>query len=537
MEKRLLWIVKDARSKHLSRSSRAEEAKIRHHVQRRQSALEQDYSLDVRLLTSPKAIHAELRNPERRGLQFFVERTAPEWSGWQDEHFWNILVIQVSQHHRAVVHGLIAIASYHEASLIRSEGAEQTASQRCFALSQFAKALGIASRANDASSPANLICCVILASLQAYNEDYQFYRLLRSGRALLEDTDEHWQPRQAADISTVQESVRPLFSRMHERLCMMGDQHAALAYSVRNTKRRRRCLSTSIPTTFAELRAARDCLEAILDWSHDQVFDTLAQSTAYSFFRSILTERISRWQQALDLSKLPVPQTLTLGAINAVILLSTLSLDPLQETAFDAHVDDFSRIMDMVESLPLEHQHRPMRISFGIDGGLLDIVAFVASRCREPIVRCRALIWLETFPRYEGERLSTESAVIAKLWNGLETETALSGATQKIDTANDVPELARRRLLRGERYTVPGFLKLNFGRSAYIASTANSNEDEIWLDIANAANLGSQRPSVLKLDVLPDVIFEPGHAAFLDQVACTYHHMWTEKFYFPIPKV
>ncbi|KAL3439771.1 hypothetical protein BJX65DRAFT_71810 [Aspergillus insuetus] len=51
---------------------------------------------------------------ETRAFQFFYERTVPSLSGYCGSAFWNRLVLQVSQHEKSVWHALIALGSLHE---------------------------------------------------------------------------------------------------------------------------------------------------------------------------------------------------------------------------------------------------------------------------------------------------------------------------------------------------------------------------------------------------------------------------------------
>ena len=97
MKKELLWITKDASSEELSRSARAEETQIRQHVQRTRvesndtKRRPRGHRALVPLPLPAPAI--DLNAAEKRSLSYFIQRTGPDWCGWQDDDFWNGLVL------------------------------------------------------------------------------------------------------------------------------------------------------------------------------------------------------------------------------------------------------------------------------------------------------------------------------------------------------------------------------------------------------------------------------------------------------------
>ena len=258
METQILWIVKNTRSEHLSRSSKSEEAKIRHHVQRRRLAAWRHRHRVARISTSFDPCCADLQPDERRSLQFFIQRTGPEWCGWQDGHFWNVLALQASQNDSAIVHGLVAIAGCHEYTLSPADS-NRAAQLRKLTSQQYANAFSVASNVNNMTYCTSLISCVILTSLQTYyRRDYQFYRLLRSGRAMIEEVGKFEGSLSISTHCLVNESVRPLLDRLHARLCMMGDQFAALAHSIQHRKSQKQIKAElpPVPSLFINLRSA-----------------------------------------------------------------------------------------------------------------------------------------------------------------------------------------------------------------------------------------------------------------------------------------
>jgi len=156
----LLWVNKDSSSTHLSRSSKAETARIRAHVQhlsiqsrqRRKSAppprttRTSSKSVSEDECSTPADIEWSENEPtedeikrlpkqtqdswilpssvltwlpgatseEKRSFLFFLRRTAQEWSGYRDVSFWNVLVPQASAAHQSIFHSVTALGALHE---------------------------------------------------------------------------------------------------------------------------------------------------------------------------------------------------------------------------------------------------------------------------------------------------------------------------------------------------------------------------------------------------------------------------------------
>ena len=540
MNKHFLWITKDSNSKQLSHSSRPEESRIRHHVQRNriESMKRERRSRNVQVPTPLNPSVVNLKPGEQRSLSYFIHRTAPEWSGWQDSGFWNGLALQAGQQDQAIAHGLIAIAAWHERSSTPSNSA-LAPQLRQLASSQYSRALALVCTSNELTYSASLISCVILASLQSYSGNYQEYRLLRSGMAMLEEVHKVGvtsdQQNFGAAHGTISREISDLINRLQERLCMMGDLPAALAYSVqyRTAQSHPKRDLPLIPTSFYTLRHARDCIESILNWGHDHVIEFQSSPATWNSFSDLLQEYIEQWEGALNATNFANTPNhhlhlLQISALNGEVLL--LSYSAQEETAYDSYASVFRRIMHLITHIPSPNVYCG-RVSFGIDCSLIDVVAFVGTRCREPTIRRSALDWLQNSPRFEGERLSSDTAEIVQAWIDLEEP-------ELVYSSADTPESRRRRLLVGERYHAQRVVKLLFSSSPYVPA-AGAQVDVVWVrtdmqtDLMEADMVVcSERMPI----ITPDVIIGPSHAAFLDRKKGMYHHLHTTTFHFPIPR-
>ena len=351
MEAQFLWVIKTPKSTYLSRSSRMEEARIRHHVQRQQSRVLRDQKEEFPMLITPRLWELKLNREEKRSLGFFIHRSVPECAGWQDEYFWSTLVLQACSQDPAVVHGLVAIAAWHEFSFISPSDGKAADLQRLLA-SQHSKAFSLACTAKGLTHSTSLISCIVLASLQSHQGDYQTFRLIRSGLAIVQEVNMlNGLRHMHISRSFINDSVRPLIERLRESLCTMTDQPAALSSSIKQAEMQDRPKQhlPLVPARFKTLRHARDSLEAILKWGHDHVLASHSCVMASEFYHSLLSERIQYWGCSLDNSGLPRPSLLHIAALNGLILLSTFN--SRQEMAFDIHIPIFRRIMEFASQL------------------------------------------------------------------------------------------------------------------------------------------------------------------------------------------
>ncbi len=154
----------------------------------------------------------------------------------------------------------------------------------------------------------------------------------------------------------------------------------------------------------------------------------------YSSFaeqRQIHLARFRQWQAAfrpfLNWARTPEGKA-DLAAATALQLhwkaiYTALVADHFQgETCYDAHVDDFQEVVDLAERLiPCEgaddDQTKP---KYTFDGSFILSVYAVALKCRDPIIRRRAIALLESRPRREGIMDSALSARISTIQMNIE---------------------------------------------------------------------------------------------------------------------
>jgi hypothetical protein len=107
---------------------------------------------------------------ERRALEFFFHRTAPQLSGLYSSSFWSGCVLQFSLNEPAVRHAMIAVsAMYEEESLIGYSPCAGTEAHQAFVLQSYNKAIHSliqASSANPESVRLPVMVAIIFVCLE-----------------------------------------------------------------------------------------------------------------------------------------------------------------------------------------------------------------------------------------------------------------------------------------------------------------------------------------------------------------------------------
>ena len=103
---------------------------------------------------------------EKRGFNYFLNKTAPELSGYYDSSFWEILLPQASMAEPALRHTIVGIGSLHESFANGRLDYSPDSIERSFAIKQYIKAISHLRRslAAGAQEPlAALMSCILFA--------------------------------------------------------------------------------------------------------------------------------------------------------------------------------------------------------------------------------------------------------------------------------------------------------------------------------------------------------------------------------------
>nr|POE63722.1 hypothetical protein CFP56_04625 [Quercus suber] len=474
------------------------------------------------------------RPDERSRLAFFELRTSQDWSGWQDAPFWKTLVLPLSHQSRAVARSLIALSALHESIEVADESYR---SRLCYMSSSHGDRMIKEIASSDITYFEALVSCVIVLCFQSIQGSKSSFRLLRSGLRLLEQRKDRVS---VGEEDLIRSHVRPIFDLLCCRPSRMGDLPGSLVLSVRHLRSQTvdgcRPSRPTVPAGFQTTLEARDCLQRILDWGHDTVEPCYSHDpSAYSFTQSLRQLRLL-WETAVQ----TIPrQGTVLGSSNidkasrllraacilGYILLQTF--DTQQEVVYDDYLSDFDTILDLVEEAVSSPDSRSHDISFGIDGGLVDMIKFVGVKCRDPAIRRRALWMLCSRGRAEGDRIASTPGEILKIHIDLEERRF------PVSSCEDVPESNRWRLLVGHQLFRERKIELFF-----IASPYEPGPDAI----VEKRQISLPGPFEEPLDdstssVTPDTIFGSGYVEYLDDRASQqYFRLDLERFRFLIPR-
>ena len=441
MPQDLLWVHKDAQSKRLSQSEKLEEALIRRHVQQpgrphatwKQSTSRsnnnpraQRKSRDSKERSTrgdrsiPRSISPQtvvLTPAERRSFGYFMHCAGGDyWAGWRDAYFWQQLVPQIAQSSAPVMHGLLALSTFHENAVGAAQSAEVAARQSH--LMQIAKAVSSARKlGGDANLIQHLMTSIVLCCVLQLDRHREAVGFLRAATLMLQQSTSQL-PSDEVDI--IENSLRPGVGLLCNSFCRTPEASTAFMLSVQRHR-----LSASvdeppiprIPTSFQRLGEAAHCLGRMLKWAHDTV-PIGRQPGVWPTFRELRRS----WLKALDATSIDAThrgsinsrKLLRLASIYGLIIIETFN--SIEVTIYDQYHAQFVEILDLAtEVCALPNACAWMfakRVASlgGVDNGLISMLSFVGAKSRDTVVRQRVLDLLYSSRRVEGNRLASVTA-------------------------------------------------------------------------------------------------------------------------------
>lgn len=480
-----------------------------------------------------------LDSQELRSLVFFCQRTGPEWSGWRDASFWNKLILQACHLNRSVLHGVVAMGALHESSEVDGESDERSNLQQ-LALHQSSKASRMAME-TAVSDIATLISCIIFICLQNLQDSHTAYQLLRSGHSLINDIDERLLSGDMvlsdSEMTVLDNFIRPIIERLRMRFCSIVDVPSALALSAaikRSRPERRRSLP-QVPSCFVNLLEARNKLEEIVDWAQENI----EPSTLAGDERSRVETLLSGWITALDEVGITVVDrfdalTVSKNLLKAAALVASILFDTLgtnDECSYDVHVEKFSEIISLYQTAIGDPTRAPRNVSFGIDAGVVDTLAFVAGRCRDPVIRRSAIELLALTNRIEGDLQGSTGNTI------LQTLIEIEEENLNVTSAHDIAESQRVRIWEDHQYWETGEIQIFFVKWPYDPALG-AEIIPASVHLPNKALRASKEMALPGSPVgLPNVKYGRGVGAFLEEGAQSYHHITLSSFFMPMPRL
>lgn len=598
MNSDLLWVNKDSSSAHLSRSSKAETARIRAHVQhlsiqqrqRRKSApplrttrknskaivndhgpplpplpegqydvesvddqrksarMVDDKPEDIRILPSALTWLPGGTPEERRSFLFFLKRTAQEWSGYRDVSFWNVLVPQASAAHQAIFHSVTALGALHE-KLEATDDPDKEQHLQQLLWQQCSKA-AVAANSGQISHTVALMSCIILVCLQNLQSNPVAFIMLRTGANLINDLEQGIAKGTLtltqSEMTLLQDYLKPIVERLGTRYCFIVDLPSAFALHVdaKQAENQPKTEMPPLPSSFSTLLEARNSLEQIAGWSVINATDSNEETGVYCDKKDLVESLLTQWQDLLETvpseaykehPNLGVSKML-LKAAGLVTKMLFDTLGSVQECIFDKHIHKFKEIVRIYEHVSKTSSlKRKQKVSFGVDTGIIHTLAFVVGRCRDPQIRRAALSLLKRDDHVEGDmRASTGSGVLQSLIE-------LEEGDRRVNRQEDVPEEARVRIWEDQQFWHSGLVKIYFIHSPYDPQRGAAFK-EVWSRMPVRIENEPERPlsptqqKARSLE-LPNVVFARGMAAFLDESSGNYHRITLSSFFLPMPRM
>ena len=480
-----------------------------------------------------------LEPQELRSLVFFCQRTAPEWSGWRDAAFWNKLILQACHSNRSILHGVVALGALHESSDVDGQSDEHSVLQR-LALHQSSKASRMAYE-TTMSDITTLISCVIFICLQNLQDSHTAYQLLKSGYSLITALDERLASGELvlsdSENTVLNNFVRPIIERLRMRFCTIVDIPSALSLgaAIKRSKTEHRLKPPDIPYWFGSLLEARNKLEEIVDWAQENIDPSFRDCEQREQVQALLLNWIAaiddtpvtkreRYEALITSKKL-----LRSAALVASILFDTLGTS--EEQSYDRHVEKFAEIVALYRDAIGDPTKAPRTTSFGIDSGVIDTLAFIAGRCRDPVIRRSAIDLLSQTNRSEGDLQGCAGSTITQTLMELEEEGL------NVKEASDIPESRRLRIWEDHQYWETGEIRIYFVKWPYDPSLgAEVRTASVYIPL-NFSRTPKEKAAPNSPSGLPNVRYGRGFGAFLEEGTQTYHHITLSSSFMPIPRL
>ncbi|KAK5442590.1 hypothetical protein LTS15_011014 [Exophiala xenobiotica] len=495
-------------------------------------------SHSARILQAISAIPG-LEPQEHRSLVFFCQRTGPEWSGWRDAAFWNKLILQACYLNQSILHGVVALGALHEASEFDS-GSDERSNLQQLALHQSSKASRMAFE-TAVSEIATLISCIIFICLQNLQDSHTAYQLLRSGHSLITDIDDRLLSGDLvladSEKAVLNNFLRPIIERLRMRFCCIVDVPSALALSaaIRRNKSEHLLSTPAIPYCFGNLLEARNKLEEVVDWAQENIDPSDPTCENKSQVQII----ISNWIAALEETCINVVEryealTVSKKLLKAAALVAAILLDTLgtpEESSYDVHIDKFSQIISLYKEALTDPTKIRKNVSFGIDAGVIDTLAFVAGRCRDPNIRRSAIELLTQTNRTEGDLQGRTGSTI------LQTLIELEEENLRVTSASDIPETQRLRIWEDHQYWETGQIQIYFVKWPYDPALGAEVKQVTACLPTNSLRTAKEKALPGGPVGLPNVKYGRGMGAFLEEGSQTYYHITLSSFFMPMPRL
>lgn len=358
-------------------------------------------------------------------------------------NFWDRTVLQACHLEPAVKHAVLALSAWHQYSNHGSELQHRDFANRQYQLA-LEKARDLVSSANPADIDKVLTACVVFICFESVRGNFKDSQLhMDNGRAIArQHADRLKQGHRRQDLVEIQQT---LFRLDLPAVCF-SDRSSPYHYTLEDFLA---TYPTLVPWEFQSIFEARDSLIDLSRWmlilgQHaDIALETadIKEIAKIQAGKDKCVHRLRLWYDFFERIAAESDSTMQLLILNlrqwyhGCLAISTAELMG-PETRWDKVQDHFQIIVDVSEEIVRRLAVVGDRgASFSYDIGYVIVTFLAATRCRDPLLRRRAIQVLRVLPRQEGLWASVPAAAIAERHMELEEE-----GLEQLRTSEDVPE-------------------------------------------------------------------------------------------------
>ncbi|OAA79509.1 hypothetical protein LEL_02995 [Akanthomyces lecanii RCEF 1005] len=422
---------------------------------------------------------------EQRYFQFFRCCTVACTNLTVDSPFWDRVILQAFHAEPAVKHAVLALAAMHSGMLDRQD--EHVSRQHMlYAKEQYTVALGEARQLVTNAAPTQihrvLIVCLLFVAWEGVRGDYQAsQRHMDSGRALAARF--HLQMGQKASLAGIVHEIMQVLARMDISAISFSDDSAPYRSPGQQSAESDRQLCIDTFTSIQEASASLMEITRQLLRLGSEIIPGIDEAEAAQ--RQSVIDKYSRhlndwavhWEEWCAANKIASRSMAILNVrlwfACAKALVETGFRGP--ESRYDKATDMFRDVVSFSDKLASAIFQESGAISLSLDLGYMIPTFFVATRCRDPSIRRRALVVLQSYPRHEGAWQSGPAAVIAERWIAVEE----SGLVDVHEAAH-IPESHRVVLMEVQVRKSDGQARLRFQLAGIDGACSVVEETVSW---------------------------------------------------------
>jgi Fungal Zn(2)-Cys(6) binuclear cluster domain len=371
------------------------------------------------LISSPPSDYSD--PVESRSLQYFRERTAPVLSSFATvaQEFFNSTLLQAGQVEPAVKHMIIATALLQEAILC-TPGQYNT--NRWYFGQHYSKAIALLTgQGSNPSVETVLMSCLLFLTCENFQGSSMAGLLhIYSGLKILKDWKASRRQKTIAAGSAddlIQNQIDPIFARLEAQTSVYRSAYNTNHPFYSESPARLQNIP-SVPTFFKNLFLARDSLDEVAQWMFhilDMEIYAAPDSSTVLQIRALLDD----WHLAFktytaslgDHSRLEL-RTASALEIHYQILSIKLEVSSAKtESIYDSYLSDFTALVQQCEDIIKYRDSAPARnwaeyddrmSLFEFDFGMIAPLFMIASHCRDPTLRRKAIRLMRYLHRTEG---------------------------------------------------------------------------------------------------------------------------------------